>query len=118
MTSINCLEGIRCPVCGNGSRFYISCICLATVTDDGVEGTEDHEWDDWSYICCAECRHDADLDCFRGAIDAPLALRHVLETIVRPYSQLLDAQMLPRDAEMLRRLLARIEAPQTETANA
>jgi hypothetical protein len=36
----------------------------------------------------------------------------VLDTIVRPYAHLLDGQMLPQDAAMLRRLLLLVNAKQ------
>ena len=39
----NCLEGIKCPKCGNEDKFVISVVAHATVTDDGfrkMQGTE------------------------------------------------------------------------------
>ena len=51
----NCLEGIKCPACGNEDAFRIRCTTLATVEDDGVMEHGDMEWDDSSYIHCVEC---------------------------------------------------------------
>ena len=87
------------------------------MTGDGVESTADHEWADHSYTLCAECRYDDDLDCFREKKVNPLrALQHVLRTLVEEYPHLLDERMLPRDAEMLRRL-RNLVSPKPGTAS-
>ena len=59
MTNENCLEGIRCPKCGNESRFFIAATITAEVTDDGADlaGHTDIEWDDTSWTRCPECDH-------------------------------------------------------------
>jgi hypothetical protein len=78
-----------------------------------VDDTTDHEWDDTSYTCCAECDEDGELNHFRSQkIDAPSALQHVLETVVRVYPHLLDEKMLPQDAKMLRRLCEAVSTQQ------
>jgi hypothetical protein len=106
MTNSNCLEGIRCPACGNNEVFHISTRSLATVTDEGVDDATDHEWDDDSYTRCPECDEDGELSEFRGqSIDAGKALRHVLRTLTKVYPHLLDEKMVPHDAAMFRRLL-------------
>jgi hypothetical protein len=46
MTNTNCLEGIRCPDCGNEESFRIAAKTIVTVTDDGIEDHGDMEWDD------------------------------------------------------------------------
>lgn len=52
----NCLEGIRCPVCGNNSSFKIEARVTCAVTDDGsVVEDGDHEWDDDSSCVCSNC---------------------------------------------------------------
>jgi hypothetical protein len=53
----NCLAGIKCPHCGSEDAFYISGGVLAYVTDDGAEAASNTsiDWDDASYIQCAEC---------------------------------------------------------------
>lgn len=55
MTNTNCLEGIRCPQCGNEERFRIAATSLFTVTDDGTDDYADVHWDDSSYADCPEC---------------------------------------------------------------
>jgi hypothetical protein len=54
----NCLEGIKCPGCGNEDRFVITVTALATVTDDGFTRMEGGDWDDSSHIRCPECGAD------------------------------------------------------------
>jgi hypothetical protein len=116
MTNTNCLEGIRCPACGNGDVFDISTRALATVTDEGIDNATDHEWDDNSYTRCPECDEDGELGEFRtDVIDPEKALRHVLRTLLRVYPHLLDAQMLGRDADMVRRLHGLVTAGTTES---
>jgi hypothetical protein len=60
MTNTNCLEGIKCPACGNEELFRIAATSMFTVTDDGTDDYADVQWDDDSYAECAEClRHGA-----------------------------------------------------------
>lgn len=51
----NCLEGLRCPDCGALEPFQISVRTIATVYDDGVHETADHEWDSNAPIRCVSC---------------------------------------------------------------
>jgi len=44
MTNENCLEGIRCPQCGQEDCFKITALITCNVTDDGSEPVGDHEW--------------------------------------------------------------------------
>ena len=63
----NCLEGLRCPGCGNADRLRIVARIMADVTDDGAEmahGTQ-MDWDDDSLAVCPECDHDGPLAGFR-----------------------------------------------------
>jgi Zn ribbon nucleic-acid-binding protein len=111
MTNTNCLEGVRCPVCANEDTFFIEIRALATLTDAGVEESDDHEWDDTGYTQCPECREEGTLAHFRTPeVDAPRALRNVLRLVVRGYPHLLDEKMLTHEAEMLRRLFEVVEA--------
>jgi hypothetical protein len=60
MTNTNCLEGIRCPKCGQEDRFMIAANIIAEVTDDGADVASPHygngfEWDEESYCRCPEC---------------------------------------------------------------
>jgi hypothetical protein len=69
MTNTNCLEGIRCPKCGQKDRFFIHASITAEVTDDGAEVAPsprgDIEWDRNSATECAECGYSACLKHFR-----------------------------------------------------
>ena len=65
MTNTNCLEGIRCPQCGNEDRFRIAATSLFTVTDDGTDDYADVHWDDASYADCPECGLHGTLKVFR-----------------------------------------------------
>lgn len=53
----NCLEGIRCPECGQEDEFKIEVTTVMLVTDDGTEVDRyaETEWTDASYILCPEC---------------------------------------------------------------
>jgi hypothetical protein len=54
----NCLEGVKCPKCGQEDAFKIEGSCIFTVTDDGTEDEgNSHEWDDTNYCECPECGH-------------------------------------------------------------
>lgn len=55
MTNTNCLEGIRCPACGQEDRFKITALITCVVTDNGSEPLGDHEWDSESSAQCPEC---------------------------------------------------------------
>jgi hypothetical protein len=60
MANQNCLEGVRCPQCGNEDRFLIAANVTAEVTDDGADIASPlygngFEWDDESRTRCPEC---------------------------------------------------------------
>ena len=73
MTNENCLEGIRCPKCGNEDRFFIVAITLADVTDGGADIAKhtDMEWNDDSHSRCPECGYHAPLKEFRTGHKLP-----------------------------------------------
>lgn len=66
-TNQNCLEGLRCPDCGNADRLRIVARVMADVTDDGAEMAHGSQldWDDDSLAVCPECDHDGPLAGFR-----------------------------------------------------
>ena len=71
MGNKNCLEGIRCPQCGNEDRFMITADVVAEVTDEGAEVASPlygngFEWDDSSMTRCPECDRDGPLKEFRS----------------------------------------------------
>lgn len=55
MPNTNCLEGIKCPACGNEDSFRIAASCWVDVTDDGTSEATDFGWDDNSPIACLSC---------------------------------------------------------------
>ena len=71
MMNTNCLEGLRCPKCGQEDRFFIAGGALFEVTDEGSEAVGDHEWGNESSTRCPECSHAAVLKDFRGRQDLP-----------------------------------------------
>lgn len=72
MTNDNCLEGIRCPRCGQEEHFEITALVTCHVTDEGSEPTGDHHWDEDSITRCPECGFQGALkECRRGATLPP-----------------------------------------------
>jgi hypothetical protein len=71
MTNENCLEGLRCPTCGQDERLTITALITCLVTDDGSDPVGDHVWDDDSSTHCPECGFDGMLKAFRKPIDLP-----------------------------------------------
>jgi Zn ribbon nucleic-acid-binding protein len=54
----NCLEGMKCPKCGQDDSLKIEATCIFTVTDDGTEDEGNgHEWGDTNYCECPDCGH-------------------------------------------------------------
>jgi hypothetical protein len=60
----NCLAGMKCPVCDSLGPFTICTSCMAEVHDDGIEETQDHEWDLDNTCHCRECGLGADVRTF------------------------------------------------------
>lgn len=57
-TNTNCLEGVKCPKCGQEDLFKIAAHVICEVSDDGTEDhLGDHEWDQQSFCQCCECDH-------------------------------------------------------------
>lgn len=71
MTNENCLQGIRCPSCGQEDRFKITAAITCLVTDNGSEPVGDHDWDDDSNTHCSECGFNAKLKDFCKPINLP-----------------------------------------------
>lgn len=55
MSNNNCLQGMKCPSCGNEDSFRIACQVWCDVSDEGTGDTYDYEWDDESSCVCPEC---------------------------------------------------------------
>lgn len=73
MPNSNCLEGKRCPRCGQADKILVMAAVTAAVTDDGadldtnpIRGTNDVEYDGASRAQCPECGYQGtwgDFDC-------------------------------------------------------
>ena len=61
----NCLEGIRCPECGQEDEFRIEGRTVFEVTDDGTGDHGDVEWDEDSYVLCPSCEFEGKLGHFQ-----------------------------------------------------
>jgi hypothetical protein len=72
MVNSNCLQGIRCPSCGNEAAFYIEASTVMYVTDEGAESRGDTSWNDDSHAECTECERSGKLADFKTK---PLAER-------------------------------------------
>ncbi len=65
MANANCLEGMKCQVCGNADRFYIFAVVECEVTDNGVEDTGSADWNDESKCQCPDCKTDGPVRDFK-----------------------------------------------------
>ena len=59
----NCLEGIRCPECGQDEVFDIVVSTTVRVTDEGFDLAEysSTEWDEYSSITCPDCEKSGEV---------------------------------------------------------
>ena len=58
--NVNCLEGLKCPECGNDDRLIIHGCSAFEVTDEGTTRHWDVEYDDDSHAVCPN--HDCDFE--------------------------------------------------------
>ncbi len=70
MPNENCLEGIKCPQCGQEDWFLIEARCIVEVEDDGADLASPkygngYEWEDDSSCRCPECDRHGPLKDFR-----------------------------------------------------
>lgn len=62
----NCLEGIRCPACGQNDLFYVMGTAVFPITDEGTDcPVGDIEYDDSASMTCAACHHTDQLSAFK-----------------------------------------------------
>ncbi len=62
----NCLEGIKCPICGSEGPFIIEVMTQVMMYDDGSDDyTSDIHWDGDSYMRCYRCDEDGPAKHFR-----------------------------------------------------
>ncbi len=71
MTNTNCLEGLRCPHCGQAERLRVVARVMCLVTDGGSEPFGDHDWDDDSIAACPDCEFAGPLLEFRAGPGLP-----------------------------------------------
>jgi len=66
MNNHNCLEGIKCPICGSEGPFIIEVRTQVMMFDDGSDDyTSDIHWDGDSYMRCYRCDEDGPARHFR-----------------------------------------------------
>lgn len=65
MTNTNCLDGLRCPKCGQEDQLKIVALITCVVTDEGSEAVGCHDWDQDSPTTCPECVFSGKLKDFR-----------------------------------------------------
>lgn len=107
----NCLEGFKCPSCGNEDGFYIAGSALFHVTDDGTSTYEEVEWEDDSFARCAKCGREADVSYFQGTTEEKKSVLKTFEVsayVKKRYTTTLravDAQSALKQAENIRSLI-------------
>lgn len=67
----NCLEGMKCPKCGNESKLLVQVLSWVALTDDGTDPFDDEVdmesgagWDEKSGMACPECGFEGTVDDF------------------------------------------------------
>lgn len=65
MSNTNCLQGLRCPECGQGEHLKIAAMVTCHVTDEGSEAIGDHDWGFDSHTECPDCGFEGKLRAFR-----------------------------------------------------
>ena len=56
----NCLDEMRCPMCGSYGPFYIGITTVVLVEDYGItDEPNDKVWDGSSSCACSECQYPA-----------------------------------------------------------
>jgi len=60
-TNMGCLQGIKCPKCGNENGFGIASESTFSVSDDGTDDHGDVEWTGTSWIQCDKCEEEGEM---------------------------------------------------------
>lgn len=90
MANTNCLEGCRCPTCGNEASFRVVGSTCYLVTDDGTDFGADVEYDSQSAAFCTECDWQGRWGELRGEIVPDSATPNDVADIVRWFDELRD----------------------------
>jgi hypothetical protein len=54
----NCLEGVKCPKCGQEDVFVVAVTGWTRVTDDGTDSVEGLEWAEDAQVMCPQLNCD------------------------------------------------------------
>lgn len=66
-TNTNCLQGLRCPGCGQFDEFLILGRAIFKVHDDGIEEYESVEWGCEDLVKCPKCNANLPMARFEEA---------------------------------------------------
>lgn len=66
MSNTNCLEGIKCPSCGQEDSFQVIATTVFTLSDEGTGDHTDVEYDDDSPMYCTECPFEGNVSDFKA----------------------------------------------------
>lgn len=89
--NMNCLEGMRCPNCGDFGPFNIIGRARFHVTDEGVDESTEIEWSDIQSVHCPECNTWHDMEEVRDAEKkAVLERKRLLEININWYADDID----------------------------
>ena len=89
----NCLEGLKCPECGNDERLVIHGTSAFEVYDDGTNRHWDVEWDDRSHAVCPN--HDCNFEGQLGEFRTPPIKRPALVLTKDEALHLMKAHVTP-----------------------
>ena len=63
----NCIEGMKCPACGQCEEFRIQALVVTAVTPGGVQDiVSEFEWDEDSTCLCPKCDHTSTVLAFHA----------------------------------------------------
>ena len=100
MTNTNCLEGYRCPRCGNDQSFRVVATAIFHVTDDGTDFGRRVAWDENSSAWCTQCKWAGTCGELTGAKVQPKPIERDVNDVLRWFDDLCEiAENNPADVE-------------------